>query len=102
DPVLESPRRAERGDLDRGIAAAQGVGGGEQWRGVAGRAPAGEEHAHYFARVARVARALTPERPRPRRRRSRSSRAAAGSCRANEIRRPIETSSGTSEDPPQD
>ena len=43
---LEALTRAEAGDLGRGVEPSEGVGRGEQGRGVAGGTAAGEEYAH--------------------------------------------------------
>ena len=46
DAALQATRRAETGDLDAGLEPAQGVGRGQQRRGVSGGAAAGQEYAH--------------------------------------------------------
>ena len=68
--VLQAARRAQAGDLDGRVEPAQGVGGREQGRGVAGGATAGEENAHRDQpRAGSSGRGAGAGQPAPRRRR---------------------------------
>ena len=111
-PRLQPARRAESGDLDVRHGSAQGIGGGEQRRGVAGGPAAGQQDPSRRRRTVhqpRLERALPAEIAPgnalagslpPRRLRLRSAAAASGSARAKPTSRPRATSEGTSADPP--